>query len=460
MEGETTNFDLIVLGGGSAGYAAARTAKECGKTVAVVDNSTRLGGLCILRGCMPSKALLAGAARLQHARDAEDFGIDGQNLTIDIGQLQRRKRRLIDEFAEYRTEQLESGRFELIRDTAAFVDSNTVETAGGRRLTARRFMVSTGSKVAVPPVPGLAEIDCWTSDDVLDAAELPESMIVLGGGVVACELTQYLCRVGVKVTQIQRSDHVLSTIDAEAAEVVEGVLRREGVSLFTGTSVEGVESSETGVRVRFQHEGEAKEARAAQLLNALGRRPATDCLGLDTAGIEVDRRGAILTDEFQQTSNPAVYACGDVTGKHEIVHVAISCAEVATKHAFGQPAVPFDESTLTTVVFTDPEIALVGTPSADHEGLVQASHPFDDHGKSMVLGEEDGFMRIVAEKATGRVTGALCVGPEAGELIHTLVTAVSLRATVHDLMKVQWYHPTLSEMWSYPIEDLVEEIGD
>ncbi|HSP42715.1 MAG TPA: FAD-dependent oxidoreductase, partial [Luteolibacter sp.] len=199
-----------MIGGGSGGYAAARTAREvCGK-VGIIDGSDELGGLCILRGCMPSKTLIYSAEVLHLARQGGGFGLEIPQAAADMAAMQQRKRRIIGEFANYRRGQLASGRFTLFRNRAKFVGPQTVELDDGRRLTADQFMIATGSVVAVPPVPGLAEVPFWTSDEVLDLDFLPRKVIVLGGGVVACELAQFLHRIGSEVVQIQRSPHILT----------------------------------------------------------------------------------------------------------------------------------------------------------------------------------------------------------------------------------------------------------
>lgn len=459
---ETEHFDFVVIGGGSAGYAAARTARESLENVAIIDDAAELGGLCILRGCMPSKTLIYSAEVLHLARQAEKFGLKIPHVSADMGAIHQRKLATIGEFASYRRGQLESERFHLIRDRATFVDGKTLALLkSGRRITAGHFMIATGSVVNTPDIPGLAETPHWTSDDVLDLDFLPESVIVLGAGIVGCELAQFLNRVGSRVIQIQRSPVILRETSPEAAAVVARAFRDEGIELHTGTHLVSVEKDGDGVIVRFTENGKTIEVRAAHLFNALGRKPNTEHLGLAAAGVELSSNGQIRVDDMQQTTNPCIYAAGDVASPHEIVHLAIMQAEVAAKHACGQSPEPVNYDTRTGVVFTDPQIASAGISLVEAEerglDLVTADYPFDDHGKSILMEAKYGYVKTWADRATGKLIGAECVGKDAGELIHAMAVGISLGATPADLIKVHWYHPTLSEIWSYPLEDLAEE---
>jgi pyruvate/2-oxoglutarate dehydrogenase complex dihydrolipoamide dehydrogenase (E3) component len=459
-----THFDYIVIGGGSGGYAAARTARETCEHVAIVDGSEILGGLCILKGCMPSKTLIYSTEVLHLAKEGEKFGLQIPAGAADMAALHQRKLDTIAEFAEYRQEQLQSDRFTLFRHRAKFIDSNTIELDDGTQLTADYFMIATGSVVSVPPIQGLADVPCWTSDDVLDIDFLPEKVIVLGGGIVACELAQFLRRVGSEVIQIQRSPHILKGISSKAAIVIETAFRDEGIQLYTDTTLQEVSHADGRFSVSFEHEGERISVEAPHLLNALGRQPATASLGLEAAGIKTRKSGHIDCDEMQRTSNPKVYACGDVAGPHEIVHVAIMQGEVAAKHATERKAAPVNYNDLLGVVFTDPQIGNVGLTEAQlkERGIdyLSADYPFDDHGKSILMEAKYGYVKVFAEKESGIVLGAECVSKDAGELIHAMAVAVTMKATVQDLLQVHWYHPTLSEIWSYPIEDIVDEMSE
>lgn len=458
------SFDFIAIGGGSAGFNAARVAASLGQKVAIVDAGAELGGLCILRGCMPSKTLLHSTDVLHRARHARVLGLRIPRADVDMKALQARKRRIIGEFADYRVQQLQGKRFTLFRERARFLDRHTLELSSGKRLTANAFLIGTGSRVSTPPIRGLSDTAFWTSDEVLDLDRTPESIIVLGGGIVACELAQYLRRIGSKVTLIQRSAHVLREHSPEAASVVEDAFRAEGMAVFTGTQIESIRKVSSGVQVAFRHEGHAVVRRARHLFNALGREPATAGLDLAAAGVECGPDGRIRVNRWQQTSCPSIYAGGDVCGPHDIVHLAVAQGELAARHAAGLKGLrPVSAMPLLNVVFTDPAVASIGESEAalkrSGRPYLAASYPFNDHGKSILMEAHRGFVRVFAEPTRGRVLGAEIVGPEAGELIHCFTGPLAMRATVFDLLRAPWYHPTLAEIITYPLEEIADQIG-
>jgi pyruvate/2-oxoglutarate dehydrogenase complex dihydrolipoamide dehydrogenase (E3) component len=457
-------YDFICIGGGSAGFNAARVAAGLGRKVAIVDGAKQLGGLCILRGCMPSKTLLYSAEVLHHARHAGRFGLRVTGAKADMKAVQARKRRIIADFARYRVEALEGGKFDLYRGFARFIDPHTLELSDGRKLRGQHFLIGTGSRISVPPVPGLAEAGAWTSDDVLDLDFLPPSVIVLGGGIVACELTQYLCRMGSKVTLIQRSANILRDHSDDASRVVQAALREEGVALFTDTRLRSIKSGRGGFTVQFEQGGRIITRRARHLFNALGRQPNTAGLGLEAAGVKTRADGQIIINRWQQTSAPHIYAAGDCSGPHEIVHIAIAQGELAARHAAKVPRLkPVDWSLLLNVVFTDPQLATIGRLERDLTAAgvpyVAASYPFNDHGKSILMEANHGYVKVIADPRRGRILGAEIVGKDAGELIHAFSPALAMRATVHDLLRAPWYHPTLAEIITYPLEEIAERIG-
>jgi len=457
-------YDLICIGGGSAGFNAARVAAALGKKVAILDGAKQLGGLCILRGCMPSKTLIYAAEILHHARHAERFGLKVSGARADMPAIHARKKRIIGDFARYRVEALNGGKFDLHRAYARFLDPHTVQLSDGTRLRGKKFLLGTGSKVSVPPVPGLKEIKAWTSDDVLDLDFVPKSVIVLGGGIVACELAQYLNRVGTKVTLIQRSPNILRDHSPEASAVVQQAFVDEGMELFAGTQLTQLTHDKHGATVTFQHDGKKLVRRAAHLFNALGREPATAGLDLAAAGVKARANGQVLINRWQQTSAPHIYAAGDCSGPAEIVHIAIAQGELAARHAFGVKKIkPVDFSLLLNVVFTDPQLATIGRLESElvESGVdyVSASYPFNDHGKSILMEANYGYVKVLAEPKRGRILGAEIVGKDAGELIHCFSTPLAMRATVRDMLRAPWYHPTLAEIITYPLEEIAEKLG-
>jgi pyruvate/2-oxoglutarate dehydrogenase complex dihydrolipoamide dehydrogenase (E3) component len=456
-------YDFIVIGGGSAGYNAAQTAVGLGLRVAVVDGAKELGGLCILRGCMPSKTLLYSGEILHLAQKGKIFGLKIPSAKADMKAVHARKKHIIADFAGHRDKALRHGKFDLIRSQASFVDAHTLKLANGKKLKGSHFLIATGSRVSVPDVPGLTDVPFWTSDDVLDLDFIPKSVIVLGGGIVACELAQFLSRMGTQVTLIQRSPNILRDHSDEASDVVQKAFVDEGIGLCVGTKIIEVAKDPKGVRVKFQHEGKVITRRAAHLFNALGREPNTGALNLDAAGVKTRENGQVIINRWQQTSAPHIYAAGDCSGPVEIVHVAIQQGILAARHAARVKKIkPVDYTLALNVVFTDPQLATIGLTEEelDQKGLkhVSASYPFNDHGKSILMDANYGFVKVIAEPKTGRILGAEIVGKDAGELIHCFSGPLAMRATVFDLLRAPWYHPTLAEIITYPLEDIAEKI--
>jgi pyruvate/2-oxoglutarate dehydrogenase complex dihydrolipoamide dehydrogenase (E3) component len=461
---KTRSFDFVALGGGSAGFNAARVATGLGLKTAIIDGARELGGLCILRGCMPSKTLLYMAEVLHLAQKARTFGLRIPRARADLKAIHARKRKIIAEFADYRLRALAQPKFNLIRAHARFLDAHTLELDNGERIRAKHILIGTGSKVGIPPVAGLADVPFWTSDDVLDLDFVPKSVIVLGGGVVACELSQFLNRIGARVTLVQRSANILRDHSPEASTVVQQAFVDEGIELFAGTQLQRVRHDRRGFEVEFVHDGKVVRRRAAHLFNALGREPNTAPLNLAAAGIATRPNGQIITNRMQQTSASHIYAAGDCAGPAEIVHVAIQQGELAARHAAGVKGLkPVDYSLLLNVVFTDPQLATIGVleRELDEKGTpyLAASYPFNDHGKSILMDANYGYVKVIAEPRRGRILGAEIVGKDAGELIHTFSGPLAMKATVFDLLRAPWFHPTLAEIVTYPLEEIAEKIA-
>jgi pyruvate/2-oxoglutarate dehydrogenase complex dihydrolipoamide dehydrogenase (E3) component len=463
-----SEFDFVVLGGGSAGYAGARTASSAGLRTAVIDGSEELGGLCILRGCMPSKTLIESANRLQDMREAAEFGLRAKDIGFDGAKIIKRKRRLIAEFAQYRAEQLESGKFELIRGHARFSAPNelVVRLCGGgeQTVSAKTILVATGSVIRHPDIPGLAEAKPLTSDDVLDNEHPPKSLIVLGAGPVALEMAHYHRALGADVAVVQRSKQVLSSMDRDVADAVQHGMERHGTKFVLGCKILQAGTSSRGKWVRVAHDDREETIEADEILLALGRDPATTGLDLNAAGIDVPAGRPLATSDTQQTSGPHIFGAGDVTGKLEIVHIAIEQGEIAARNAArllrgkNEPLETIDYRLRLFAVFTQPEAAMVGLTEREAAELGlefgAATYPFNDHGKSMVHGKTDGFVKLIADRKSGEILGGAVVGPHASELIHEVVVAMRYRATAAEFLKIPHYHPTLSEIWTYPAEEL------
>jgi pyruvate/2-oxoglutarate dehydrogenase complex dihydrolipoamide dehydrogenase (E3) component len=464
-------FDVVIIGGGSAGYAAARVAGDLGARTALIEGGEKVGGLCILRGCMPSKALLESAHRWHAIGKARQFGLLVQRKGIDFPAVQARKDELIGGFAHYRHKQLKRGKFTFLRGRASFLDPHTLLLQrGGRRelLTAATFILSTGSVIQKVPVPGLWETGCWTSDTALEADHIPKRLAVLGGGVIAVELGQFFARMGSKTTVLQRSGRLVRSYDPDVSFELERAFRAEDIDVTTDVKLLEVRPAGKAKKIIYERRRVKKELIVDEILYAMGRVPALDGLQLDNAGVAVEG-GHLKMEPNLATSAPHIFAAGDVAGPHEVVHIAIEQGECAARNAvrhlrgLDAEAEKVDYRIKALVTFTEPEIASVGLTEteAKNQGIlfISAKYPFNDHGKAMIGGYDYGFVKIIAEKTRGEIIGAEIIGPHASDLIHELVAVMYYHGTVQQLAKMPHYHPTLAEIVTYPAEELAQKFG-
>ncbi len=453
-------YDVIVIGAGSGGYAAARTARELGATVALVDHGP-LGGLCILRGCMPSKTLIATGDLLHAIREARELAIDPGSPSLDYAALAARKRRLVRDWADYRIAGIDT--FPIHHGEARF-ESPTTLRVGDELLEGRRFVIATGSGIAPAALPGLTEAGFIDSDAALDLEAPPKSLIVLGGGYVGSELGQFFHRAGVPVTMVLRSAHLLSGADHDIGIGLTEYLREEGMRIETSAQMQRVSVREDGMKVvHFVRDGVEETVAAHEIFYALGRVPNVDGLNLDAANVAYHEITGIGVDETLRTSNPDVFAVGDVTGMYLLVHVAIQQGEIAGRNAANGGSERADyRLTKTHTVFTDPQVAITGETERELQAAnvpyLTASYPFEDHGKAVALGKTKGFVKMMASPNDGRILGAAILGPEASDLIEPLVVALAFGATVTDYARIPHLHPTLVEILTYPAEELAERL--
>ncbi len=424
-----------------------------------------------MRGCMPTKTMLESAHRNHEIGRAREFGIRVGKPKPDWKAILKRKDRLIAEFADYRREQLEKGKFTFYRAMGRFTGPHRLAlvAVGKERvpaeIEAKTFLVATGSRTAKREIPGLEEVGYWTSDECLQAAKPVKSLIVLGGRAVALEFAQYYAHLGVKVTVIQRSERLLPESDPEVGDTLAKVFRDQGSEVFCGTQIQRVVKKGNKKRVEFLQNGKKRSVDAERVLQALGREPDVDSLALWTAGVKTEK-GKVVTQTTQQTNVPHIFAAGDVCGPYEVVHLAIQQGEVAAKNAAAlvagrEPKERMDYRMKLEVIFTSPEVAGVGysVKECREKGweIVTASYPFADHGKSMVMGATEGFVKLIALKQRGEIVGAQVVGPHASDLIHEPLAIMRYRGTAEEMMNLPHYHPTLSEIWTYPAEEIFEK---
>lgn len=452
-------YDVVVVGAGSAGYAAARTARDLGASVAVVDRGP-LGGLCILRGCMPSKAVLASSDAAYETREASALGVRVDDVTVDAPFVIRRKRELVREFADYRIEQIEA--FPLYEGSARF-ESPTLLRVNDVLLEAKHFILATGSRIAAPPILGLDEAGYLDSDSVLELETIPKSVIVLGGGFVACELGQYLARMGAETTFVVRGRHLLTSEDEDLGGALMRYFREEGIAVVNRATMLRACKRDGKKYVSVLVDGIDGEIEADEIFHALGRTPDIAELSLDRAGVEAHNVSGVTVDDTMRTSNENIFAVGDVTGLYQLVHVAIYQGEVAARNAvLGTRERAVYDVVKAHTIFSDPQVAVAGESERDltRAGVtfVKGTYDFSEHGKAMTLGKTKGFVKILAAAESGRILGAAVIGPQASELIHEVIVALTYGGTVQQFARIPHLHPTLSEIWTYPAEECEAKI--
>ena len=458
---KSIRYDVVVVGAGSGGYAAARTARDLGAAVALVDRGP-LGGLCILRGCMPSKTLLASSDLAQQIRESGELGIEPSEPKIDLRHIFDRKRRLIAGFADYRVEGLRS--FPLYEGEAVFESPHRLRVGDGTVLEARNFVIATGSVVAPPALPGLAEAGFIDSDAVLDAEALPTSAVVLGGGYVGSELGQFLARMGVRVTFLIRAKHLLSGEDQDVGDALTLYFREEGIDVRSAVRLSHVEVSGGRKVVHYLRDGARESVAADEIFYALGRVPNYEGLELDRAGVECHQITGIRVGPDLRTCVPHIFAVGDVTGAFPLVHVAIYQGEIAARNAVRGTSESADYTLQKAhAIFTDPQIAVAGQTEKELRALgtpyLAGAYLFSDHGKAVAIDKTKGFVKMLASPEDGTILGAAIVGPEASDLIHEVIVAMYYRGNVYDFAKIPHLHPTLAEILTYPAEDIIEQLA-
>ncbi|MFL9824646.1 dihydrolipoyl dehydrogenase family protein [Rhodoplanes sp. SY1] len=439
--------DLCVIGAGSAGLSVAAGAVQMGASVVLIEKD-RMGGDCLNTGCVPSKALIAAAAAAHAVRTGAPFGVTGPAPTIDFAAVHAHVHGVIGAIAPHDSvERSEGLGVTVIRDAARFVGPDSVE-AGGRCVTARRIVVATGSRAAVPAIPGLRDVPYLTNESVFELAERPDHLIVVGGGPIGIELAQAFRRLGAAVTVVERFG-ILARDEPEAVDVVRRALLAEGVVLHESTAVAAVRRTGTGIALTVAPPGGAPVMIAgSHLLVAAGRTPNTEDLALDVAGIAATPKG-ITVDARLRTTNRRVFAIGDVAGGPQFTHVAGYHAGIVIRNAlFGLPA-KVDYAALPWVTYTDPELAHVGLTETDAREAGHAvtvlTAPFAGNDRAQAERRTEGVAKIVLGRR-GRILGATLVGPSAGELVSPWGLAISAGLKIGAMANMIAPYPTLSEI--------------
>lgn len=431
-----SDFDLAVVGAGSAGFSAAIAAAEQGARVALIGHGT-LGGTCVNVGCVPSKTLIRAAEALHQAHTTARFaGIRGSAEIEDWSALVAQKDELVAELRRTRyAEPLAQYDGIAYLDGPARLDETGVRV-NGTHVATDRTIVATGASPAVPAIPGLADVPYLTSTEALALETLPRSLLVLGAGYLGAELAQLFARAGVQVTLLCRS-RLLPEAEPEISEALARCFAEEGIDLRQGVAYRAVRPNPAGVALTLRA-GETDETiEAERILLAAGRRPNTAGLGLEEVGVRLDNRGAVRVDEHMRTSRAGTYAAGDVTGRHQFVYMAAYGARIAALNALNGDALRYESETMPAVVFTDPQAASVGLTerAARDRGLAVRSSvlPLDRLPRALAARETRGLIKLVAETESGRLLGAHILAPEGGDSIQTAALAIRHGMTVRAL---------------------------
>ena len=438
-------LDLLVIGAGSAGFAAAIKATELGASVALVERGA-LGGTCVNVGCVPSKTLIR-AAEVHHRAQHHAFaGIRTAADRPDFAAVIEQKRQLVAELqqAKYWDVLASYPSITLMRGEARFRADGTVEV-DGEPVRARKVLLVTGSSPWFAPIPGLSDARPLTSTELMELDQLPEHLVVLGGGYVGLELGQTLARLGSRVTILARS-RLVSHEDEELSAALATYLREEGIDVRTGVQFHEVTGGPGAFRVRFEHEGKREVLEPDQLLAATGRRPNTRGMGLEEAGIRLGARGEIVIDEHLRTSLPHVYAAGDVTGGPAFVYVAAYAGNLAAENALHGDRRTYDVSLVPSVTFTDPAVASVGLTEAEARArgidVAVSRLPMRYVPRAIAARDTRGFVKLVADAKTGLLIGAHILAPEAGEIIQQAAMAIRFGIRTDEIASM--LHPYLT----------------
>lgn len=444
----TPEFDLCVIGGGSGGLVAAAGGATLGAKVALIE-SRALGGECLYYGCVPSKTLLHSARVAHTMRTAEQAGIESHSPQIDIGRVMQRVASVIKTIEPHDSpERFRGLGVEVLFGSGQFTNPQTF-VLNGRTITAKNFVLATGSRPAIPPVEGLDAIPYLTNESVFSLTEAVPSLIVLGGGPIGVEMAQAFARLGSQVSVVGRGRQILGKEDDDIAAVVEQRLRKEGVRFYTGCTATRAEGAAGDIRLAVKESnGEETSLQASHLLVASGRKANTENLGLEAAGVQLNN-GKLVLDKRLRTTNKVIYACGDVTGSYQFTHYAEHQAGVVLRNTLFHWPAKVEERVVPWCTFTDPEVARVGLSEtqAQREGLPHDVYtfPYQDMDRAQTDSETSGFAKIVTDHR-GRLLGVSIVGAHAGEIIHEYILALSQNMRAKDLSNSIHIYPTLAQI--------------
>ena len=442
--------NLVVIGAGSGGLVCALIAAAVKAKVTLIERN-RMGGDCLNTGCVPSKSLLRSAKMLNYIARAEEYGFKRASAEFDFADVMERVQRIIATIEPKDSVERYTGLgVDCIQGDAEIVSPYCVRV-NGREVDTRTIIVATGGAPFIPPIPGLRDADYYTSDTIWELRTLPERFVVLGGGPIGCELAQAFSRLGSSVTIVERNPHLLMREDDDAVAYVQERFAAEGIRILTNHAALRVEPADEGKRLVCEHAGQEVTVPFDAALVAVGRRPTTAGLGLESVGVTLSARGAVEVDEYLRTSVPTIYACGDVIAPYQFTHTASHEAWYATVNALFSPFRRFkaNYSVIPWTTFTDPEVARVGLNERDaaHQGIpVEVTrYDLDDLDRALADGEGHGFVKVLTPPGKNRILGVTIVGHHAGDLVAEFILAMKWGLGLKKIMSTIHIYPTLAE---------------
>ncbi|KAF0820184.1 MULTISPECIES: dihydrolipoyl dehydrogenase [Bacillales] len=442
--------DTIVIGAGPGGYVAAIRAAQLGQKVTIVEKAN-MGGVCLNVGCIPSKALIAAGHRYENAKHSDVMGITAENVKVDFTKVQEFKSGVVKKLTGGVEGLLKGNKVDIVRGEAYFVDGNTLRVMdenSAQTYTFKNAIIATGSRPIELPTFKFSK-RVLDSTGALALQEIPEKIVVIGGGVIGIELGGAYANFGSQVTILEGADDILIGFEKQMTSLVKRNLKKKGVEFITKALAKGVEENENGVTVKFEEKGEEKSLDADYVFVMVGRRPNTDELGLEQAGVKMTERGVIEIDKQCRTSVSNIYAIGDIVAGPQLAHKASYEGKIAAEAIAGHNA-EIDYLAIPAVVFSEPELASVGytEQQAKEEGIevTAAKFPFAANGRALALDSTDGFLKLVTRKEDGLVIGAQIAGASASDMIAELGLAIEAGMTAEDLAMTIHAHPTLGEI--------------
>lgn len=441
-------FDLIVIGGGPGGYVAAIRASQMGLKTALVERE-HVGGTCLNRGCIPTKALLHASEILWSINNCSDIGIEVENIKVDIKKVYEKKDKIVKKLRSGIEYLLKNNNITVFKGEGCFIDKNTIKVSGAENsiLSGKNVIIATGSVPSVPPIPGADSGSVQTSDNILSLdGELPKSIAIIGGGVIGIEIATIFSDFGSQITIIEMMEHILPGIDVEVSGILRKNLEKKGIKIYTDSKVKSIEGNPKKV-CSFEQSGQSHSIESDAVLVSAGRRPYTQGLNIEALGIK-QTRGFIQVDKNMETSIPGVYAIGDVIGGIQLAHVASSEGICAVESIAGKES-KINKNLVPSCIYSRPEISCIGM--TEQEALSKGyririgKFPMSANGKSMIMGETEGMVKLITEEKTGEVIGAHIIGARATDMIGEIAALMNAEGTIEELSQTIHPHPTVCE---------------